>query len=326
VRVLVTGGNGFIGSAVVHELIKRHHIPIIFDHQRHPTGAAITVHPRTIGEARSHDGGGRGDQVVAERIHGDVRNQGLVAETVSLTDAVVHLAAKLGTQETIADPRPALTTNVIGSLNVFEAVAVRQVPAVYVAVGNHWMNNPYSISKTCAERLALMFNAERGTRIAVVRALNAYGPGQKEAPVRKIIPNFVLPALRGEAVTIYGDGTQVMDMIHVRDVATILVDAMLLDHGAFDRAFEAGTGRHTTVNEVAGMVIAAVGAGRIQHVPMRPGETPHSTVVAHPETLAPLGWDSERMISLEDGLPETVAYYAARLGLTREPAEAGLRV
>jgi UDP-glucose 4-epimerase len=325
-RVLVTGGNGFIGSAVVHELLKRHQVPVIFDRRRQAAEGAITARPPTADEPRGRDGMERTDQVAEERIHGDVRDKDVVSEAVSRTDAVIHLAAKLGTQETIADPRPALTTNVIGSLNVFEAVAERRVPAAYVAVGNHWMNNPYSISKSCAERLALMFNAERGTRIALVRALNAYGPGQREAPVRKIMPNFVLPALRDEAITVYGDGNQVMDMIHVRDVAAILVDSLLLDHGVFDRAFEAGTGRHTTVNDVASMVIAAVGAGRIQHVPMRPGEMPHSTVAGDPGTLAPLGWNAGRLISLEQGLPETVAYYAARLGLTRATAEAGSRV
>jgi UDP-glucose 4-epimerase len=300
-RVVVTGGNGFIGSAVVHELIGRGHIPVVLDHERRATEAQ-------------------------ERIVGDVRDPDLVSAVVGDADGVIHLAATLGTQETIADPRSAATTNVIGSLNVFEAVASRGVPAVYIAVGNHWMNNPYSISKQCAERFALMFNAERGTKIAVVRALNAYGPGQKEAPVRKIMPNFVIPALRDEAIRIYGDGDQVMDMIHVRDVAAILVDALLLDHGVLDRALEAGTGRHTTVNEIASMVIASAGTGRIEHVPMRPGEPPHSTVVADPQTLAPLGWDAERMITLERGVPETVAYYAARLGILRVPHELGLGV
>ncbi len=74
------------------------------------------------------------------------------------------------------------------------------------------MNNSYSITKTCAERFAWMFNREHGTRISVVRALNAYGPGQKSEPVRKIMPNFILPALRGEAIIVYGAGSQVMEI------------------------------------------------------------------------------------------------------------------
>jgi nucleoside-diphosphate-sugar epimerase len=324
-RVVVTGGNGFIGSAVVHELIARGHAPVVLDRRRARESSAA-ADAGLIDEPQGRDGQGGIAREAKERIFGDIRDQELVSEVVGDADAVIHLAATLGTQETIADPRPAVTTNVLGSLNVFEAVARRRIPAVYIAVGNHWMNNPYSISKSSAERFALMFNEERGTRIAVVRALNAYGPGQREAPVRKIMPNFVIPALRDEAIRIFGDGDQVMDMIHVRDVAAILVDALVLDHGVFDRALEAGTGRRTTVNEIASMVIASVGTGRIEHVPMRPGETPHSTVVADPLTLAPLGWGAGRMITLERGLPETVSYYAARLGMPRVSHELGLSV
>jgi UDP-glucose 4-epimerase len=324
-RVVVTGGNGFIGSAVTRELIGRGHAPIVLDRRRLVSEDSVVSYA-PLDEPRDGDGHRTTPRASEEGIFGDIRDQEVVSEVVADADAVIHLAATLGTQETILDPLPTATTNVIGSLNVFEAVARRRIPAVYIAVGNHWMNNPYSISKSCAERFALMFNAERGTRIAVVRGLNAYGPGQREAPVRKIMPNLVIPALRDEPIRIYGDGDQVMDMIHVRDVATILVDALVLDHGVFDRALEAGTGRRTTVNEIASMVIASVGTGRIEHVPMRPGETPHSTVVADPRTLAPLGWDAGRMIALERGVPETVAYYAARLGIAHVTHELGLRV
>ena len=168
-KILVTGGTGFIGTWVVKAIIERGHTPLVFDH-----------HDRR----RTHG---------AETFFGDIRDDVAVEEAVAHADGVIHLAAVLGTQETIANPRPAAHTNILGSLNLFTAVRHYDLPAVYIAVGNHWMNNTYSISKTTAERFALMFNAEEGTRIAVVRALNAYGPGQKPTPpwghskVRKII-------------------------------------------------------------------------------------------------------------------------------------------
>jgi len=195
----------------------------------------------------------------------------------------------------------------MGGLNVFKAVRDYNVPAVYIAVGNHWMNNSYSITKTTAERFAFMANREWGTRIAVVRALNAYGPGQKAAPVRKIMPNLILPALRGEPIRIYGDGEQVMDMIFVEDVAEILVRALLTDHGTYDEVFEAGTGRATTVNDIAAEVVRQVGKGVIEHVPMRPGEPEHSVVRGNPATLIPLRMPE--LVSLEDGLVPTIGYY-----------------
>jgi UDP-glucose 4-epimerase len=169
-----------------------------------------------------------------------------------------------------------------------------------------------------------MFNREHGTEIAVVRALNAYGPRQKAAPVRKIMPNLVLPALRGEPITIYGDGEQIMDMVHVRDVADILVRALVTDHGCYrpdpvrnadnPAKFEAGTGRYTTVNQIAQMVLDEVGGGTINHVPMRGGEPAHSIVVGDPETLRPLyGGEAPDLIRLEDGVAETVAWFRAKM-------------
>jgi UDP-glucose 4-epimerase len=110
---------------------------------------------------------------------GDIRDATSVTEAVSHADGVIHLAGVLGTQETIDNPRPAAETNILGGLNVLEAIAQYGVPAVNIAVGNHWMNNTYSITKSTVARFADMYNRYRGTRVSVVRALNAYGPGSR---------------------------------------------------------------------------------------------------------------------------------------------------
>lgn len=294
-KVLVTGGAGFIGTYVVEALQQRNIEPVILDH--------------------------RGHIADVETFLGDVRDASAVDAAVAETDGVIHLAGVLGTQETIDYPLPSVETNIIGSLNIFQACRRYDLPCSYITVGNYWMGNPYSISKTTAERFAWMFNREKGTRIAVVRALNAYGPRQKAAPVRKIVPNFVLPAIRGEPIYVYGDGRQVMDMIYVADVADIMVRALLADHGcySFDPQqfgdnkvrFDAGTGRRTTVLEIAQQIIALVGRGSIEHLPMRPGEPEGSVVLGDPETLRPL-YDGElpKLLTLEEGLAKTIQYYA----------------
>lgn len=284
-RVLITGGNGFIGRYVVERLDRCGHVPIIFDRTRMW---------RPVEQKQT-------------QMLGDVRDSVAVSESVAQVDGVIHLAGVLGTQETIANPLPAVETNILGSLNVFAACQRYQIPCVYITVGNYWMNNSYSISKATAERFAYMFNREHQTRIVVVRALNAYGPRQKVAPVRKILPTFIKAALLGNPIEIYGDGAQIMDMIHVRDVADILVRA--LTHGQL-LPFEAGTGRRTTVLEIAHLVLAAVGGGTLQHLPMRPGEPPGSVVVGDPETLRPLyAGELPPFIPLEQGIAETVVYY-----------------
>lgn len=299
VKVLVTGGSGFIGSHVCDRLLELDITPVVYD--RHLKAKAD-----------------RPDGV--EVILGDTRDAAAVTDAVAHVDGVIHLAGVLGTQETIANPRPAAEVNVLGGLNVFEAVAQYDLPAVYIAVGNHWMGNTYSISKSCAERFAFMFNGERGTRIAVVRALNAYGPRQVPAApfgpskVRKIMPAFICRALRGEPIEIYGDGEQIMDVIHVRDVARVLVAALLEPHGNYSSAFEAGTGRRTTVNDIADAVLAAVGddVTEVRHLPMRPGEPDRSVVVGDPETLRPLGVDPAELTTLEAGVRETVTWYRGK--------------
>ena len=302
-KVLVTGANGFIGGHVVDALIERGHTVIAFDHRQ--------AYPKRAG---------------VEQFLGDTRDSTAVHEAVGVSDGVIHLSGVLGTSETIANPQPSIETNIIGGLNVFQAIRAYRKRAVYITVGNYWFTNSYSITKTTAEQLAWMFNKEHGTEIAVVRALNAYGPRQKAEPVRKIMPNLVIPALTGKPLTIYGDGEQIMDMIHVRDVADILVRALLVDHGQYRYTpqrnednpvkFEAGTGRATTINDVAEMVLAEVGGGKIEHVAMRGGEPPRSVVLGNPETLRPL-YDGRfpELVSLEEGVRETVAWYRHQLGL-----------
>ena len=163
-NVLVTGGNGFIGKHVCARLVELGHVATVFD------------------RLWAHAEGSYGAYL------GNVCDAQAVDQAVYHHDAVIHLAGVLGTQETVANPLPAVETNIVGSLNVFEACARHNKRGVYIAVGNHWMNNPYSISKTTAERFALMYNKERGTKIAVVRGSQRLragaegGAGTKDHP------------------------------------------------------------------------------------------------------------------------------------------------
>jgi len=277
-KVLVTGGTGFIGRYTCDALRFNGHEPV------------------TFGVTRDCD------------IMGDLRDATSVDLAVSTCDAVMHLAGVLGTSETVPNPRPSVDVNIHGGLNIFDAVKRYGVRAVNICAANDWMWNPYSITKKAAERFALMFNKEFDTRIALIRGLNVYGPGQKTWP-RKIMPTFITAALNDEPITVNGDGEQVMDMIYVEDVAEILVRALLLEHGTYDTVMDAGTGQGTTVQELAELVIAMVGRGTIEHVSMRPGEPEHSVVLGDPYTLAPLQFFPPDFLPLEDGLKRTIVSY-----------------
>lgn len=254
---------------------------------------------------------------------GDVRDANTVTDAMSHADGFIHLAGVLGTQETVANPRPSAETNIMGGLNVLEAAAQYGVHGVNICVGNHWMDNTYSITKSTVERFATMYRTERGVQVTNVRAMNAYGPRQVAAAphgpskVRKIMPSFVNRALDGLPIEVYGDGTQVMDMIHVQDVAEILVSALesSWEHGACPTVVEAGTGRRTTVVDIAEEVLKNTGwtNGSVQgiaHLPMRKGEPERSVVLGDPTTLSAIGYEEGvQMITLEDGVRETVEWY-----------------
>ena len=286
-RVLVTGGHGFIGSYVVDNLRAKGIDVSILDYKDRKYWR---------------------DDI--NLFLGDVRDREAILEAVGSHDGVIHLAALLGTQETIEKALPVVDINIFGSLNVFDACRMHKKRAVYISVCNYWMNNTYAITKSIAERFAFMYNKEFGTSITVVRAVNVFGPRQKVMPVRKVVPNFILPALEDEELRVYGTGDQIMDMIYVEDVAEILVRALLRDHGVYDRVIEAGMGRDTTINELAGLVARACGSrSEINHVEMRPGEEPDSVVKADVDTLACLGFSTDDMTSLDEGLQKTIAWY-----------------
>jgi len=296
--VLVTGGNGFIGRYVVELLLERgYEVAVLDTRWREPVNGAKLV-------------------------LGDLRDATAVTEAIAHADGAIHLAGVLGTQETISNPRPAAETNILGGLNILEACAQYNVPLTNIAVGNYWMNNTYSITKNTIERFVEMLNKYRGTRITTVRALNAYGPRQVAAApygpskVRKIMPSFVCRALSGLPIEVYGDGEQVMDMIYVSDVARALVNALEYtnEHGAVGSVLEAGSGRTTTVNEIATLVIEEVTrqtgvVSSLVHLPMRAGEDEHSIVLGDPKTLTPIGLDGSDFIQLEQGVERSVAYF-----------------
>lgn len=290
-KVLVTGGLGFIGGHVVEELVARGCKVVVFDRY-----TPVKDNPLRLPNADF------------EMYVGDIRDRNAVSDAVSYCDGAINLAGILGTSETVDNPFPSAEANILGGLNFLEACRRHNKPGVQIAVGNWFMNNTYAITKTTIERMALMYNKEHGTKIAVVRGLNVYGARQKHKPVRKITPNFICQALRGEPIKVFGSGESVMDMIYAKDIATVLVNALLIDHGVYDKVFSAGTGVKTTVNDIANVINELTGnqAG-VEHIEMRAGEIDNSIVLGEPETLAPLGF--KELTTLRDGMAKTIEWY-----------------
>jgi len=303
VKIGITGGAGFIGGHVVDELLHRGHTPVIFDRRRRSN------------EAR--DG--------VELFLGDVTDPVAMSELGKHVDGIINLAACLGTQETIKNPLPAARTNIEGGLNFLATCDENDIPGVNIEVGNYWMPNTYSISKSTVGRFCEMFNLYNGARINRVRCVNAYGPRQSVAPpfgpakVRKITPAFVCRALLGQPIEVYGDGEQISDMVYVRDVARALADALEIARLGDVLAEPVGVGPYEkdslTVNAVADLVrhtVRVFGGPEqppVVHVPMRPGETPGDRVSVDPDTLKQIGMNPSTLISFEKGIAATVIWF-----------------
>ena len=264
----VTGGSGFIGSYVVDELHSRGHEALVLDHK------------------------GRAEKGLL----GDVRDSTIVMELAAHVDAIIHLAAVLGTAETIDSPMAAAETNIMGTINVFESAARYGIPVVFAAVGNANIGRgTYCITKSCGERFVDMYREDRGQRIVSIRPMNAYGPRQStpapygSAKVRKIVPSFVCSALSGDPMRLYGGGSQISDSVFVSDVASVFVTALeaLFDGVVPNHPIDVGNPIASSVREVALEVAKNIDGAHIEDVPMRAGE-PFGGALTTQEQLAKL--------------------------------------
>ena len=256
-KVAVTGGFGFIGRAVCAELGRR-------DFQI-----------KVLDRANGHN----------------VNDPGTWSSSLVDHRAVIHLAGVLGTAELFQQPYTAVDTNVLGTLNVLEACDRHHLGYVGITMPDVFPSI-YTATKVCADRLASAYHNAYDLPVSKVRAFNAYGVGQKHGRghPRKIIPTFATEAWAGRPIPIWGDGEQTVDLVHIDDLARLLVDA--LDHGD-DVTFDGGTGVAFTVNRVAQMVLDITGSkAGVLHQPMRPGETP-TEIVATGEGWDRLTWKPE---------------------------------
>lgn len=281
-KILVTGGQGFIGGHVIDVLLVNGYKVVSFD--RHVKKQISGV----------------------EHFFGDVRDKKALDQAVYNSDAVIHLAGILGTAETLQHIEETVDININGTINVFEAIKKYGKRCVYITLPDVWQN-PYSITKRTAKDFALyVYNKELGTEIQVVRGFNVYGEGQKFKPVRKFAPSFIIRALLGEKLQVYGDGSQFVDLVYAGDTAEILVRAMEADKIA-DEVIDAGSGEGVPIIEVAKLISKMTGA-EIEHLPMRKGETSKAIIRGDTSTLEK--WLGKfEFTPLEEGMTKTINWY-----------------
>ena len=304
-RILVTGGAGFVGSAVTRRLVD--------------AGARVTVLDDLFT--------GKADAVPtgATLVNGSVTDVALVNELVSDHSLVLHLAARNIIAST-ANPLDDFATNIGGTLNILLAARASKVDRVVYSssasvYGNPrtipineddplWTLSPYAVSKLGGENYCTAFSESYGLRVATVRYSNVYGPGQRpDNPYSGVVSKFLVQAHTGQPISVHGDGEQTRDYTYIDDAVDATLAAAVHPR-AEGEIFNVGTGIETSVNRLATAIGEALGVDvDIQHIDRRDIDNIRRRVVNIEKIRRMLRWTPQW--TLERGLVETANWYRA---------------
>lgn len=265
-HALVTGGAGFIGSHLTRQLLA--------------AGRKVTVLDNlSVGRREVIPAGAR-------FVHGDIRDDGALADALTDVDVVFHLAAQVTIRGSFDRFYEDLDTNVMGTARLLRAVDPGRVKwftlassmAVYADAlsaapipESHPIQpiSPYGIGKLAAEGVSRQILEARGIPFTAVRYFNTFGPGQTYTPYVGVITIFVTRLLRGEGITIFGDGEQQRDFVHVEDIAA----GTLATPGRTPGTYNLGTGRGTSLNQLASLLVELLAPGtQPLYAPLQAGE------------------------------------------------------
>ena len=306
-RVLVTGGAGFIGSHLCEELVHRGCEVICLDN-------FFTGRKENIAHLM--------DNPYFEIIRHDIINPIDVE-----IDEIYNLACPASPVHYQYNPVKTINTNVVGASNMLELAKrsnakilqastseVYGDPKVHPQVESYWGNvNPigirscYDEGKRCAETLFFDYHRQYGVDIRVIRIFNTYGPRMLENDGR-VVSNFIVQALRGQDITVYGDGEQTRSFCFVSDLVRGMIAMM---EGDIIGPVNFGNPREMTIKEIAEMVLEMTGSkSKLIYQPL-PQDDPCKRKPDITRAKNELGWQPE--VVLEDGLKQTIEYFRSTI-------------
>jgi UDP-glucose 4-epimerase len=307
-RIIVTGGAGFIGSHIVDAFLAAGHEVVVVD--------SLWAH-----------GGGRRENV-AERasfVHLDIRDRGIERIFREFAPEIVcHHAAQHSVAISSRDPQLDAQVNVIGLLNVLDMAVKTQVKKVIFASSGATFGepktlpiteatpqkpeSPYAITKMVAEHYLRFYRTQHGLDFTSLRYGNVYGPRQDPNGEAGVVSIFIGRFLAQQGVKIFWDGEQTRDYIYVGDIAALNVRVLERGGGS---CYAIGTNKKTSVNEIYRALVDVTGfEAPIEHLPRRPGDVRDAQI---DPALAgrELGWYPKT--TLLEGMKATVDYFRERL-------------
>jgi UDP-glucose 4-epimerase len=302
VKVLVTGGAGFIGSHLVDSLVERGDEVLVLDDVS--TGERENVNP------------------AATLRLVDIREpEGAAAVREWRPDVICHHAAQMSVSRSVREPLFDASVNLVGGLKLLEAAREVGARFLFASTGGAlygdadvlptpetypaWPVSPYGVAKLSFEHYLHCYGVQHGLRYVVLRYANVYGPRQNPHGEAGVVAIFCLKLLAGEQPVINGDGRYLRDYVHVADV--VRANLAALDAPDVTGHFNVGTGRQVDVNRIFELVRELVGSDVPEvHGPARPGDQ-RTSALDCALIGERLGWRPE--VELEDGLEDTVAWF-----------------
>ena len=310
-KILVTGGAGFIGRWIVKKLLDEGYEVCVLDDQSNGRIENIEKFK---------------DYSEFKFVSGDIRDKEVLMKVFKDIDICIHAAAAINVQESIDDPQRYYDVNVNGTFNILEEARKKDVKVVLIgtcmvydltssiAISEEHPLNPKSLyagSKLAAENLALSYFHAYGLPVVITRPFNTYGPYQKSNMEGGVVSIFIRSLLEGEPLNVFGDGTQTRDLLYVEDCAEFIVKASF-NEKAVGEVINGGYGQDIAIKDLALRICKdREGVKHVKH--HHPQSEIQKLLCDYTKAKKLLGWQPKT--SLEVGIEKTKAWIKGELGL-----------